>query len=70
MVHGDPGAESVFHWTADGKNVDRRGRHENPRQAADDKHRDKGERKEHRRGELDLPSPDRPHPVECLHRAR
>lgn len=25
MVHGDPGAESVFHWTADGKNVDRRG---------------------------------------------
>ncbi len=25
MVTGDPGAESVFHWTAAGKNVDRRG---------------------------------------------
>ncbi|MFT4198389.1 MAG: acetamidase/formamidase family protein [Pseudoxanthomonas sp.] len=25
MVRGDPGAESVFHWTAQGKNVDRRG---------------------------------------------
>jgi acetamidase/formamidase/AraC-like DNA-binding protein len=25
MIDGDPGAESVFHWTADKKNVDRRG---------------------------------------------
>ncbi len=25
MIAGDPGAESVFHWTRDGKNVDRRG---------------------------------------------
>jgi len=25
MVQGDPGAESVFHWTAERKNVDRRG---------------------------------------------
>src|SRR6202158_4423569 len=25
MIKGDPGAESVFHWTRDGKNVDRRG---------------------------------------------
>jgi acetamidase/formamidase/AraC-like DNA-binding protein len=25
MIEGDPGAESVFHWTADRKNVDRRG---------------------------------------------
>ncbi len=25
MVKGDPGAESVFHWTKDKKNVDRRG---------------------------------------------
>ncbi|HEY3598943.1 MAG TPA: acetamidase/formamidase family protein [Paraburkholderia sp.] len=25
MVAGDPGAESVFHWTAERKNVDRRG---------------------------------------------
>jgi acetamidase/formamidase len=25
MIAGDPGAESVFHWTKDGKNVDRRG---------------------------------------------
>lgn len=25
MVHGDPGAEAVFHWTADSKGVDRRG---------------------------------------------
>jgi acetamidase/formamidase len=25
MIQGDPGAESVFHWTRDGKNVDRRG---------------------------------------------
>jgi len=25
MVEGDPGAEDVFHWTKDGKNVDRRG---------------------------------------------
>jgi acetamidase/formamidase/AraC-like DNA-binding protein len=25
MIAGDPGAESVFHWTADRKNVDRRG---------------------------------------------
>lgn len=25
MIHGDPGAESVFHWTAEKKNVDRRG---------------------------------------------
>ncbi len=25
MVDGDPGAQSVFHWTADKKNVDRRG---------------------------------------------
>jgi acetamidase/formamidase len=25
MVQGDPGAESVFHWTASRKNVDRRG---------------------------------------------
>ena len=25
MIKGDPGAESVFGWTADGKNVDRRG---------------------------------------------
>jgi len=25
MVQGDPGAESVFHWTADRKNVNRRG---------------------------------------------
>jgi acetamidase/formamidase/AraC-like DNA-binding protein len=25
MVQGDPGAESVFHWTANRKNVDRRG---------------------------------------------
>jgi acetamidase/formamidase/AraC-like DNA-binding protein len=25
MVENDPGAESVFHWTAEGKNVDRRG---------------------------------------------
>jgi acetamidase/formamidase len=25
MVYGDPGAESVFHWTKDQKNVDRRG---------------------------------------------
>ena len=25
MVNGDPGAESVFHWTKDQKNVDRRG---------------------------------------------
>jgi len=24
MIAGDPGAESVFHWTKDGKNVDRR----------------------------------------------
>ena len=25
MVAGDPGAESVFGWTAEGKNIDRRG---------------------------------------------
>jgi len=25
MILGDPGAESVFHWARDGKNVDRRG---------------------------------------------
>ena len=25
MITGDPGAESVFHWTRDAKNVDRRG---------------------------------------------
>lgn len=25
MIDGDPGAESVFHWTAEQKNVDRRG---------------------------------------------
>lgn len=25
MIENDPGAESVFHWTKDGKNVDRRG---------------------------------------------
>jgi acetamidase/formamidase len=25
MIAGDPGAESVFHWTKEGKNVDRRG---------------------------------------------
>ena len=25
MIAGDPGAESVFHWTKDAKNVDRRG---------------------------------------------
>ncbi len=25
MIAGDPGAESVFHWTRDGKGVDRRG---------------------------------------------
>src|SRR4051794_28184306 len=25
MIAGDPGAESVFHWTRDAKNVDRRG---------------------------------------------
>lgn len=25
MVLGDPGAESVFHWARDGKNIDRRG---------------------------------------------
>ncbi len=25
MIEGDPGAESVFHWTKDAKNVDRRG---------------------------------------------
>ena len=25
MIAGDPGAEAVFHWTADRKNVDRRG---------------------------------------------
>src|SRR5260370_42304705 len=25
MILGDPGAESVFHWTRDEKNVDRRG---------------------------------------------
>ena len=25
MIAGDPGAESVFHWTSDKKNVDRRG---------------------------------------------
>ena len=25
MIKGDPGAESVFHWTADGKSVERRG---------------------------------------------
>ncbi len=25
MIMGDPGAESVFHWTAEGKGVDRRG---------------------------------------------
>jgi acetamidase/formamidase len=25
MILGDPGAESVFHWTREGKNVDRRG---------------------------------------------
>lgn len=25
MIQGDPGAESVFHWTPDKKNVDRRG---------------------------------------------
>src|SRR5580704_513094 len=25
MIEGDPGAENVFHWTRDGKNVDRRG---------------------------------------------
>ncbi|MEH6499710.1 MAG: acetamidase/formamidase family protein [Pseudoalteromonas distincta] len=25
MIDGDPGAESVFHWTPTGKNVDRRG---------------------------------------------
>src|SRR6202044_1590480 len=25
MITGDPGAESVFHWTKDAKNVDRRG---------------------------------------------
>src|SRR5271155_1973208 len=25
MIAGDPGAESVFHWTRDKKNVDRRG---------------------------------------------
>ena len=25
MIAGDPGAESVFHWTKAGKNVDRRG---------------------------------------------
>jgi len=25
MIEGDPGAESVFHWTQEGKNVDRRG---------------------------------------------
>jgi acetamidase/formamidase len=25
MIEGDPGAESVFHWTREGKNVDRRG---------------------------------------------
>jgi len=25
MIEGDPGAESVFHWTRDKKNVDRRG---------------------------------------------
>ncbi|WP_434034103.1 acetamidase/formamidase family protein [Cupriavidus sp. a3] len=25
MIEGDPGAESVFHWTAEQKNVDRRG---------------------------------------------
>lgn len=25
MIEGDPGAESVFHWTKDTKNVDRRG---------------------------------------------
>lgn len=25
MIAGDPGAESVFHWTADSKNVNRRG---------------------------------------------
>jgi len=25
MIKGDSGAESVFHWTAEGKNVDRRG---------------------------------------------
>jgi acetamidase/formamidase len=25
MIQGDPGAEDVFHWTRDGKNVDRRG---------------------------------------------
>jgi hypothetical protein len=24
MIEGDPGAESVFHWTKDAKNVDRR----------------------------------------------
>jgi acetamidase/formamidase/AraC-like DNA-binding protein len=25
MIHGDPGAEDVFHWTPDAKHVDRRG---------------------------------------------
>jgi acetamidase/formamidase len=25
MIEGDPGAESVFHWTKDAKSVDRRG---------------------------------------------
>ena len=25
MIKGDPGLESVYHWTAEGKNVDRRG---------------------------------------------
>jgi hypothetical protein len=25
MIEGDPGAQSVFHWTKDAKNIDRRG---------------------------------------------
>jgi hypothetical protein len=30
MIEGDPGAESVFHWTKDAKSVDRRRRVRRP----------------------------------------
>ena len=51
------------------EDVDRRGGHEDARQAADDEHRHERQGEQHRRGELNLAAPDRAQPVEHLDRA-
>ena len=51
------------------EDVDRRGGHEDARQAADDEHRHERQGEQHRRGELNLAAPDRAQPVEHFDRA-